>query len=226
MGYSPSTGIWLCGTEESASGMVSGQTGTRCALKLLRGTAQMADLTVYVESDDGREIADLSLPLDRVSALLPDDLVSTTTLELRAGVTIKIPHVRHSIRVDNIDEATLTSLKRSAPKATRMEMATVTVLCNTNPKAGDDTSIGNVGPLGGKRRKPGGAPKSVVIHRWPDYRCGFRADYQLQLSPEPSQVALVEEVNWGCIDYGFDRRTAYPIDLADVCQDPPFEPRR
>ena len=219
IGYSPSTNTWLCGAEESASGMVM-WSGTRCALQLFCGTTRIADFTVYTESSSGTELTGLRLPLDRCSPLLPDDLASTTTtLELPVGVVIKIPGTKHSVRFDDRDEAA-----PSSNKATRREPAAVRVLCNTEPKSDNRWGRGATG-LAGIRGKPGSRPTSIVI-RSAERRCGQRVTYQLQLSSEPSQVALVEALHWGCDDYGVDLRTAYPVDVAYVCEDAPAEQRR
>jgi hypothetical protein len=215
IGYSPSTRIWLCGIEESAHGMV-GAGGTRCALQLLRGTTRIADLTVYAASDSGMDLAE-SIPLDRVSALLPDDLAPTTTLALRPRVEIKVPGTKHVIRVDTDDMMAT----KKARKATHGEHAVVTILCNTQPKEEDRSVQG----LGGKRLTPG-PPKAVVVRRWPGDECALHTDYQLQLGPEPSQVILLEQADWGCVDFDVLRRNVHPVDVAAVCQAPPFKPQK
>jgi len=214
IGYSPSTDTWVCGIEASSSGPMS-VGGTHCSLQLLRGTARLAELTVYSASDSGMELADESLPIDRVSPLLPGDLASTTTLALPASAAIQIPGGKHSIRVDTDDA-------RSNKKAKRGELAGVTILCNTKPKEG----AGTEGlALGGSRLKPRPS-KAVVIRRWPGYECGLHIEYQLQLSSEPSQVVLLERADWGCVDFGVVRSSAFPVDLASVCQAPPAEKTR
>jgi hypothetical protein len=48
LGYSPSTGMWLCGGKDAGSGMVSWP-GTRCGLQILRDVLVLADISVVDE---------------------------------------------------------------------------------------------------------------------------------------------------------------------------------
>jgi hypothetical protein len=197
LGYSPSTGIWLCGNQQSQWGMVGWQ-GERCALQLLRDERVVAEVVVVAETKTGTQDLDQTLPLSHALRLAPVDLTEVTSLALEPGRELAIPGTAHRLKWEPPDR-----------EAVRGARSKIMVLCNRS------------GPIRGTAvhksfGSGSGRPAPVVVF-WGPWECDLKERYSVEIAPGATSVALIEDSKWGCVDFGIARRLAHPIDLVNAC---------
>lgn len=205
LGYSPSTGMWLCGSETTAGGMVSWR-GTRCALQLLRDESVLAEVSVFAEAATGGQAFEQTLPFEQALRLAPPDLVRATRFALVPGQEFVIPGSRHRLKWDQPGDV-----------ARGTDRSKITVLCNrTQPPVRQAYRTSGHGS--GNPGLGGDPPAPVLVFLGPS-QCELHESYLVEVAPGAARVALIEDVRWGCVDYSISQRRAHPIDLARACKD-------
>ena len=60
-------------------------------------------------------------------------------------------------------------------------------------------------------------PTEIVVHEGTD-DCGLTEQYQIQLSPYSTQIALIDRRSYGCVDYHVDEKQVHIVDVQRLCR--------
>lgn len=209
-GYSPATRLWICATEQVGSGMVM-DGAHRCSLDFLRDSLLLGRMLVYKGTDWRTEGPPGSaLPLPSAAAVVPPDLRPLQTVDLLPDKDVTLPQSGHTLRLRTRQSDASNGRRR------RVLPAQVLLLCKPVPLAVEHPLPGR-GSDGGSATRVEAPPTEIVVYEGYE-DCGLTEQYQLQLSPHTTQIALIDRRGYGCVDYHFDEKHAHIVDVQQLCR--------
>lgn len=208
-GYSPTTRLWVCATEAVGSGEV-GDVTHRCAIELRRDSLALGRLLVYKGTNWRTEAPPGSaLPLTTVAALVPPDMSPLLTLELPLGKDVTLPNSGHMLRLrPQASEPSGRKRRNALPVQVVLRCKSSCSAASPRPMQADN----------GKNAVPTEAqPTEIVVHEGTG-DCGLTEQYQIQLSPYSTQIALIDRRSYGCVDYHVDEKQVHIVDVQRLCR--------
>jgi len=216
-GYSPATRLWICATEQVGSGMVM-DGAHRCSLELRRDSLLLGRVLVYKRASwRTEEPPGSALPLWTAVAVVPPDLSPLQTIDLLPDKDVTLPNSGHTLRLRTRQSDPSSGRRR------RVLPAQVLLRCKPVRPAADPPLPGRASD--GGTATPVEAPFTEIVVHEGNEDCGLTEQYQLQLSPHTTQLALIDRRGYGCVDYHFDEKHAHIVDVQQLCRTGEVDPK-